>query len=161
MSDGSGSPTADQIMSIVTKPFSAAQLNAVNKVGSTDEVTLACPSNYNSRSPCFAAVTFTGLPTPENASAPLEYYITGDAGLTFVNAPGHGSDYEKHILPLQWAIDSVRIYVLRTSNLCGSRTLCIRLSSNYKRARPSQHRWNSHSHRRMTPNSPQIRAETF
>ncbi|KAG8997749.1 hypothetical protein FRB94_007471 [Tulasnella sp. JGI-2019a] len=103
---GAGSPSADQIMSIVTQNFSSAQLEFVFKVASTDQVTLACPSNFNSRSPCFAALTFTGLPTSTNTSAPLEYYIQGDAGLGHVNVPKHSSDYEVHIMPLQWAVDS-------------------------------------------------------
>ncbi|KAG8890900.1 hypothetical protein FRB98_002920 [Tulasnella sp. 332] len=103
---GVGSPSADQIMAVVTQNFSSAQLEFVTKVTSTDEVTLACPSNFNSRSPCFAALTFTGLPTTSNDTAPLEYYIQGDAGLGHVNVPKHSSDYEVHIMPLQWAVDS-------------------------------------------------------
>ena len=44
---------------------------------------------------------------PANGSAPVDYTIWADAGLTFVDVKKHKSDFEKRILPLQWAIDQV------------------------------------------------------
>jgi hypothetical protein len=38
----------------------------------------------------------------------INYTIRADAGLGFIDVLNHKSDFERRILPLQWAVDSVR-----------------------------------------------------
>ena len=46
-----------------------------------------------------------------NPNSLLNYTIHVDAGLGFIDVVNHASDYEKRVLPLQWAIDSVSLTV--------------------------------------------------
>jgi ATP-binding cassette subfamily A (ABC1) protein 3 len=49
------------------------------------------------------------MPSTGGADAePVNYTIRADAGLYHIDVVKHSSDYEKRILPLQWAIDQVR-----------------------------------------------------
>ncbi|TDL26396.1 P-loop containing nucleoside triphosphate hydrolase protein [Rickenella mellea] len=106
---GNTSPTADQIMTHITAGFSDKQLGAIKKVGSPSDIPAACPENFNDFSECYAAVSFNTLPTSSNDTTPLNYTIRADGGLFHIDVFRHSSDYEKRILPLQWAIDSAII----------------------------------------------------
>ncbi|KAF8590206.1 P-loop containing nucleoside triphosphate hydrolase protein [Ramaria rubella] len=83
-------------------------------------VTLIPPSNSSALPPF--NVTAGGIPDGLNPldTAPngtnvlprtslLNYTIQGDAGLGFIDVVGHKSDFERRVLPLQWAIDSAII----------------------------------------------------
>ena len=82
----------------------------MKQVSSPDDIPAACPQNFNLFSECFAAVAFYDIPA--NGSAPVDYTIWADGGLTFVDVEKHRSDFEKRILPLQWAIDQVSCHRL-------------------------------------------------
>ena len=53
------------------------------------------------------------LTAPPNATqilppdSMLNYTIQVDGGLTFIDVVHHAGDYERRVLPLQWAVDSV------------------------------------------------------
>lgn len=96
------SPSA--IISRVTRGFSHEQLSAVKQASSADIIPSLCPQNFNLFSECWAAVVFNSLPA--QAEAPVNYTIRGDGGLLHIDVVRHNSDYEKRILPLQWAVDS-------------------------------------------------------
>lgn len=93
------------IMSRVTSGFSSAQLAAVKQAPSADVIPSLCPQNFNLFSECWAGVVFNSLPA--EGGAPVNYTIRADGGLFHIDVVSHNSDYEKRILPLQWAIDSV------------------------------------------------------
>lgn len=102
-------------MSHITRSFSQRQLSAVRQVSSPDDISTACPQNFNLFSECFAAVAFESIPTIDsnsNATVPVNYTIRADGGLFHIDVVRHSSDYERRILPLQWAVDSVRIKYL-------------------------------------------------
>lgn len=103
-----GFPSPDDIMAHVTSGFTSRQLQAVRKVSSPDDIPSACPQNFNLFSQCFAAVAFNVLPTSANDTTPYDYTIRADGGLFHIDVVKHTSDYERRILPLQWALDSVR-----------------------------------------------------
>lgn len=106
--NGSSFPDPADIMSRVTRRFSSRQLHAVRKVASPADIPSACPQNFNLFSECFAAVSFNSIPPMNNTDAlPINYTISADGGLFHIDSPKHNSDYEKRILPLQWALDEV------------------------------------------------------
>ncbi|KAG8956898.1 hypothetical protein FRC00_004773, partial [Tulasnella sp. 408] len=111
ITDKTGSPSADQIMDIVTRPLSSSRRQSVVKVDDLDALDFQCPTNYNGRSSCYAAVIFNGLPRSNDSVSPIYYIIRGDMGQTYVNVKRHTGDYEKNLLPIQWAIDSVSIVI--------------------------------------------------
>ena len=94
-------------MARVTSGFTDAQMKIVHQVQTKNDITLACPQNFNLFSECFAAVSFDELPGGGNGT--MNYTIFVDGGLEHVDVEKHSSDYEERVLPLQWAIDSVRI----------------------------------------------------
>lgn len=96
-----------EIMAHVTSGFSNTQLGAVKEAPSADIIPSLCPQNFNLFSECWAGVVFNSLPA--DVGAPINYTIRADGGLSHIDVVSHNSDYEKRILPLQWAIDSVRI----------------------------------------------------
>jgi ATP-binding cassette, subfamily A (ABC1), member 3 len=106
LTSGSSNPSASDIMAEVTAGFTTSQLNAVKQVSSEDEVLDTCPQNYQLVSRCFAAVLFDQLPQSVNSSN-ISYTIRADMGLFRIDVVKHASDFEKRILPLQWALDSV------------------------------------------------------
>ncbi|TFK69897.1 P-loop containing nucleoside triphosphate hydrolase protein [Pluteus cervinus] len=108
---GTSNPTPDAIMSHITAGFSQHQLNAVQKVASPADIITSCPQNFNGFSECFGAVTFDAIPTDPTQS--INYTISADEGLSYVDVIRHKSDFEKRILPLQWAVDQA-IIELRT-----------------------------------------------
>ncbi|KLO20603.1 P-loop containing nucleoside triphosphate hydrolase protein [Schizopora paradoxa] len=103
-SNGTFSPSPSDIMSRVTSGFSDKQLRVVHQLDSPDDFANACPQNFNDFSECFAAVSFNFA-----NSEGLNYTIFVDIGLSHINVVSHTSDYEKRVLPLQWAIDSAII----------------------------------------------------
>ncbi|PIL31168.1 ATP-binding cassette transporter [Ganoderma sinense ZZ0214-1] len=107
--NGTGSnPSAHDIISHITSGFSSKQLSAVRQLDSPADIPSACPQNFNLFSECFAAVAFNSLPGP-NGSLPLNYTLRADGGLFHIDVTKHNSDYEKRLLPLQWAVDSAII----------------------------------------------------
>ncbi|KAH9926492.1 uncharacterized protein B0H18DRAFT_1118977 [Fomitopsis serialis] len=113
--DGTGSPSAQDIMSHIMSGFSSKQLKNVRKVTAASNIPATCPENFNGFSECYAAVVFNILPgntsnvgASTNASAlqAFNYTIRADSGLYYVNVAKHTSSYEERVLPLQWAIDS-------------------------------------------------------
>jgi hypothetical protein len=65
-----------------------------------------CPQNFNGFSNCYAAIVFNDIPR-NNASAPIQYTIMGDSGLKRIDVVHHNGDYERRVMPLQWAVDQV------------------------------------------------------
>ena len=109
--NGTGTnPSAEEIIARITRGFSSRQLAGVRRLESPGAIPAACPQNFNLFSECFAAVAFNSLPGPDGA-LPLNYTLRADAGLFHVDVVKHSSDYEQRLLPLQWAIDSVRPFV--------------------------------------------------
>ena len=102
---------ASQIMQQVTAGFSPSQLKAVKQVSSPAEITTMCPQNFHLVSECFAALVFEFLPFPLGdlvlASSDVSYTIRADRGLRHIDVKEHTGDFEKRILPLQWAVDRV------------------------------------------------------
>lgn len=103
--DGTSSPSPTAIISRITSNFTPNQLSAVKRLASPSDIPAECPQNFNFFSQCFAAITFTDIPA--NGSRPINYTISADSGLAFINVISHASDFERRILPLQWAIDQV------------------------------------------------------
>jgi hypothetical protein len=112
--NGSSSPAPIDIINHITSSFSSAQLGAVKRVGSAAEIPTQCPQNFNLYSQCFAAVAFFDIPS--QGSSPVNYTIYSDAGLAYIDVENHTSDFEKRILPLQWAIDKVSFKNLLVEN---------------------------------------------
>jgi hypothetical protein len=92
-------------MAHITSSFSPKQLRAVRKVASPSDIESECPQNFNLLSECFAAIAFNDIPAN---GGPVNYTIRADAGLVYINVVKHTSDFERRILPLQWAVDQVR-----------------------------------------------------
>ncbi|KAF7354423.1 ABC transporter A family member 2 [Mycena venus] len=104
--DRNSSPSPTTIMARITSNFLTSQINAVKKVSTADEVLSECPQNFNGFSECYAALIFYDIPR-DNASAPIKYTIMGDSGLCRIDVKHHEGDYERRIMPLQWALDQV------------------------------------------------------
>ncbi|RDB29443.1 ABC transporter A family member 2 [Hypsizygus marmoreus] len=103
--DGFSIPSPTDIMAHITASFTPSQQDAVKKVSSPSEIPFACPQNFNLLSECFAAIAFNDIPANTSTGKPVNYTIRADAGLVFIDVERHTSDFEKRILPLQWAID--------------------------------------------------------
>jgi ATP-binding cassette subfamily A (ABC1) protein 3 len=113
--NGTGVPSPDSIMSYVTSGFTKSQLTAIQQVATPADIPSACPQNFNLFSECFAAVAFNNIPAFGNDTNPINYTIRADGGLGHIDVVGHNSDFERRILPLQWAIDKVS-YIPQISN---------------------------------------------
>ncbi|EGN93723.1 hypothetical protein SERLA73DRAFT_97671 [Serpula lacrymans var. lacrymans S7.3] len=111
--NGTGSPSPSDVMSHITSNFTSNQLRAIKQVATPDDIPPACPQNFNLFSECYAAVTFNSLPAAGNDTSPVNYTISADGGLVYINVYSHTSDFETRILPLQWALDQA-IIELRT-----------------------------------------------
>lgn len=108
-------------MARVTQGFTSSQLDAVKKVNTPGEIPSLCPQNFNLFSECFAAVAFNYLPTSNGDTKSIDYTIRADGGLFHIDVIRHTSDFEKKILPLQWAVDEVRLFfsfLLHKLNVC-------------------------------------------
>ncbi|KAK0481451.1 hypothetical protein IW261DRAFT_1075379 [Armillaria novae-zelandiae] len=107
--DGTSDPSPASIISRITQNFTTSQLAAVRQLDSPDDIPAACPQNFNLFSECFAAIAFYNIPANGSATNPINYTIRADAGLAHIDVVKHSSDFEKRILPLQWAIDQAII----------------------------------------------------
>ncbi|KAJ7347934.1 hypothetical protein DFH08DRAFT_1001291, partial [Mycena albidolilacea] len=102
--DGNSEPSPTAIMARITSEFSTFQMNALKKVSTADQLINECPQNFNGFSNCYAAIVFNDIPR-NNASAPIQYTIMGDSGLKRIDVVHHNGDYERRVMPLQWAVD--------------------------------------------------------
>ena len=117
--NGTGFPSAQDIISHITSGFSSKQLGNVKKVASADDIPPTCPENFNGFSECYAAVVFEALPGNSSEVSTLSsnltslsafnYTIRADSGLYYIDCAKHTSSYEERVLPFQWAIDSAII----------------------------------------------------
>lgn len=107
--DGTSNPSPADIIARITSNFSKNQLRAVKQVSSSTDFPAECPQNFNLFSECFAAVGFGDIPATGNRS--INYTISADSGLAFIDVVHHTSDFEKRILPLQWSIDKVNLFL--------------------------------------------------
>lgn len=106
---GTTSPTPDDVMSHISSGFTTKQLRGIKKVATPDDIPSACQENFNLFSECYAAIAFTSFPEPAvNGTQTVAYTLRGDGGLFHIDVVHHKSDYEKRLMPLQWAVDSVR-----------------------------------------------------
>jgi len=96
-------------MAHITAAFSSKQLSSVKKVASPSDIVSECPQNFHLLSECFAAIAFYDIPANGSAEKPVNYTIRADSGLTHIDVVKHSSDFELRILPLQWAVDQVRL----------------------------------------------------
>jgi ATP-binding cassette subfamily A (ABC1) protein 3 len=103
--DGTSNPSPAAIIARITSNFTTNQLASVKKLSSASDFPAACPQNFNFFSQCFAAIGFNDIPASGNQS--VNYTISADSGLAFIDVVHHTSDFEKRILPLQWSIDKV------------------------------------------------------
>lgn len=103
--NGTGALSADDIMARVTRGFSGKQLGATRKL-TNEEMSVLCTQNPSSKSQCFAGIIFEHIGAADS-NFPVNYTIIADSSLGFVDVRGHKSDYERRILPLQWAVESV------------------------------------------------------
>ena len=102
--EGGGVPSPTELMAHITASFTPKQLNSVRQVASTRD---ACPQNFNLLSECFAGIVFYEIPANSSGLASVDYTIRADLGLNHIDVITHDSDFERRILPLQWAIDQV------------------------------------------------------
>ncbi|KIJ66518.1 hypothetical protein HYDPIDRAFT_174588 [Hydnomerulius pinastri MD-312] len=107
--NGTGNPSAAAIMSHLTSGFSENQLRAVKQVATPADIPSNCPQNFNLFSECYAGIAFNYLPTSATDTTPINYTISADGGLVYINVFSHTSDFETRILPLQLAIDETFI----------------------------------------------------
>ncbi|KAG1747606.1 hypothetical protein EDB19DRAFT_1685642 [Suillus lakei] len=107
--NGTGTPSAEQIMARITSNFTPNQLQAVKQVATPADIPAQCPENFNLFSECFAGIAFNYLPMNATDTTPINYTISADGGLAYINVYSHTSDFEIRILPLQWALDQAII----------------------------------------------------
>lgn len=143
--NGQGFPNAAAIMARVTQGISTP--SSVKQVSSPTDIAAACPQNFNLFSECFAAIAFNSLPSAGQSEIPVNYTISADAGLYHIDVVKHKSDYEKRILPLQWALDKVFIYVVE---MCSFFLMVLRLLLNLGLAFRCRHPWNCLLTRKLT-----------
>ncbi|KAH7886313.1 hypothetical protein F5I97DRAFT_2027968 [Phlebopus sp. FC_14] len=107
--NGTGSLSASDIMSHITSGFNSHQLRAIKQVASPADIPFYCPQNFNLFSECYAGIAFNYLPTTPTDTTPVNYTISADGGLVYINVYDHTSDFETRILPLQLAVDQALI----------------------------------------------------
>ncbi|KIK34697.1 hypothetical protein CY34DRAFT_621910, partial [Suillus luteus UH-Slu-Lm8-n1] len=107
--NGTGTPSAEQIMARITSNFTPNQLQAVKQVATPADIPPQCPQNFDLSSQCFAGIAFNYLPMNATDTIPINYTISADGGLLYINVYSHTSDFETRILPLQWALDQAII----------------------------------------------------
>ncbi|KAL0575023.1 hypothetical protein V5O48_006952 [Marasmius crinis-equi] len=108
--NGQSSPSPSDIMTRITQNFTPSQKNAVRQLERPADVPATCPQNFNLFSECFAGIVFNDIPPAGSGGIvrPINYTIRADGGLFRIDV-NHNSDFEKRILPLQWAIDNAII----------------------------------------------------
>ncbi|KAG2067404.1 P-loop containing nucleoside triphosphate hydrolase protein [Suillus decipiens] len=107
--NGTGIPSAEQVMAHITTNFTPNQLQAVKQVATPADIPAQCPQNFDLTSQCFAGIAFNYLPMNATDMTPISYTISADGGLIYVNVISHTSSFETRILPLQWALDQAII----------------------------------------------------
>lgn len=101
--NGTSSPTAQEIMDRVAAGFSDQQRGAMMKVDTPQAIVDECPQNFNLFSRCFAALSFQAIPE----AGTINYTIYADQGLSYIDVEDHAGDFQKRLFPLQWAVDHV------------------------------------------------------
>ncbi|KAG2341981.1 hypothetical protein BDR05DRAFT_1060572, partial [Suillus weaverae] len=107
--NGTGTPSAKQVMARISSNFTPNQLQAVKQVATPADIPAQCPQNFNMFSQCFAGIAFNSLPMNATDTTPINYTISADGGLAYINVYSHTSDFETRILPLQWTLDQAII----------------------------------------------------
>ncbi|KAF8435684.1 hypothetical protein L210DRAFT_3452656 [Boletus edulis BED1] len=107
--NGTGNPSASDIMAHITRRFDKYQMKAVKQVATPADIPSNCPQNFNLISECYAGIAFNYLPVSPTDTTPINYTMSADGGLVYVNVYSHTSDFETRILPLQFAIDEAFI----------------------------------------------------
>lgn len=107
--NGSGFPPPDSIMSKVTSGFTPTQLAGIKKVAAVSDIPFACPQNFDQVSECFAAIVFNNIPAATGDIVPISYTLQSDGSRAHIDVVRHIGDFEQQILPLQWAVDQVRL----------------------------------------------------
>ena len=79
--NGAGSPSASTIMQHITSGFDEYQRSAVRQVDTPGDI----PSN------CYAGITFNYLPVSPTDTTPINYTISADRGLVYVDVYSHTS----------------------------------------------------------------------
>lgn len=93
--------------------LSPAQEARLKPLGSVDDVQRACPSNFNLVSECFAVIIFDSIPqNSTDTTTQFVYTIRADAGRSKVNVENNKSDYERVVLPVQWAVDRAAMEIM-------------------------------------------------
>ena len=106
-SNTTSSTTPHAIMERVTRGFSSKQLVSTQKVD-LDDLEELCLQNPNGQSRCFASVIFDQIPV-SGSDGTFNYTIRVNSGIGHIDVKSHNSDYERIVLPLQWAVESVRV----------------------------------------------------
>ncbi|KAG8734715.1 hypothetical protein FRC10_011501, partial [Ceratobasidium sp. 414] len=96
---------------ISSSNLSFAQQSRLKPLNSSD-IQRACPSNFNSISECFAVFAFDYVATAADNISSTDYTIMIDWGRRAVDVEKHTSDYEKVVLPVQWAMDKAAMQLL-------------------------------------------------
>ncbi|KAI3622160.1 nod factor export atp-binding protein i [Moniliophthora roreri] len=107
--DGTSSPNPSDIMARITRDFTDSQKSAIRQAPNASEIPASCPQNFNLFSECYAAIVFNDIPAVGTFVKPINYTIRADGGLYRIDVINHNSDFERRILPLQWAIDQAII----------------------------------------------------
>ena len=105
--NGTENPSASAIMARITSGFDEFQMSAVKRVASPADIPFNCPQNFELISECYAGIAFNYLPVSPTDTTPINYTISADGGLIYVNVYSHTSDFETRIRTLQLAIDEV------------------------------------------------------
>jgi hypothetical protein len=99
-------------MDRVTSQLTPQQRTAIRRV-SPDNIRDECPIELHRRQSCFLAVSFDSISA--QGSSFFNYTIYSQRRYE-VDVKGHDTFQEQTILPLQWAIDQVRLLMLRRAS---------------------------------------------
>jgi ATP-binding cassette, subfamily A (ABC1), member 3 len=111
--NGTDSPTPQEIMDRVTSQLAPQQRPAVRRVSSPDDIRDACPIELHQRQSCFLAVSFDAVSA--KGSSFVNYTIYSKQNHQ-VDVKNHDTFEEQTLLPLQWAIDQVRRLMSRRTH---------------------------------------------
>ena len=99
-------PTPRAIIDRLAVNFNAYQRSAVQELAAADGLRDECQQNWSGTSPCYAAIWFNNV---QAGSGAIDYTLLVDEGLgDTIDVDGQKSDYQKRVLPIQWAIDKVQ-----------------------------------------------------
>lgn len=90
-----------RIMGVALSDVPASQ---VKPLDSSDEIYVVCAQNLQGSSSCLAAIEWHSI---DLSSTPpvYNYTLRGNSGLTRIDVEKQGTDTDKYLLPLQWAVD--------------------------------------------------------